>query len=290
MEFKNENQLKAFLKNESKRLDISIPHVYSTYFSRKLLERLASRNYGKFIVKGSFSQYVHMRKLVRPVTDIDLASADSYSESLEPLFNNINDDSSPIKFKLNNIKTTRTGIKKLRISAEAFNKLNQPINIDFDGQNTRVYEVNYKQVVPIFKDDNMFFINTPSFEEHIAEKLCIVAESNKPDILNTRVKDFYDLYEMHGGLYDRDKFELYFERMLKDRGKIKLCDLTTVFLNKSYVERHQALWDSMKGKDKYEFLDNDIDFDEAVFYTRAILSEEIQKIREHSIEKTLIMK
>ena len=43
-------------------------------------------------------------------------------------------------------------------------------------------------------------------EEHLAEKLCIVAESNREDILNTRVKDFYDIYKLKGGKYDYERW------------------------------------------------------------------------------------
>ena len=86
-QFKNEESLKAFLKSESKRLGISISKVYSTYFSRLLLESLSKYNNQEVIVKGSFAQFVHLRKFVRPITDIDLTSVDDHHDVFLVLVN-----------------------------------------------------------------------------------------------------------------------------------------------------------------------------------------------------------
>lgn len=72
MDFKNLAQNKAFINKEAKRLEISPSAAYSTYYSRLLLQRIAQVNYGTLVVKGSFSQYVHLGSLSRPVLDIDL--------------------------------------------------------------------------------------------------------------------------------------------------------------------------------------------------------------------------
>ncbi len=278
MKFKNEDQFKYFMKKSSKELGITIPHVYTTYFSRTLLERLAYLNYGAFVTKGSFSQYVHMNKLLRPVTDIDLASETTFDESLLPLFDKINDNDEDIKYTIVNARRTKTNMLKLSVNG-TIGKIIMPVKIDFDENNNRIFEVQYKPVVPIFTGDEKFYINTPSFEEHLAEKLCIIAESNKEDVINTRVKDFYDIYEMHGDKYDRDKFSIYFERMIKERKKIDINNLSTLHLNKNFVESHQDTWENISKK--YEFLDKNIDLDEAVYYTRAVLSEQLQNIRQN---------
>ena len=114
----------------------------------------------------------------------------------------------------------------------------------------------------------------PSIEETLAEKLCIIAESNKPNIPNTRVKDFYDIYQLHGGNYDLEKFSFYFEKMLNDRGKVNISSVSTEMLSKKFIEEHQKYWD--ESKKSYEFLDNEIDLDGAVYYTRGVLSEQLK--------------
>ena len=47
---KNDDSLKAFLKKESIRLNISITNVYNTFFSRLLLERISKYDNKEVIV------------------------------------------------------------------------------------------------------------------------------------------------------------------------------------------------------------------------------------------------
>lgn len=65
-----------------------------------------------------------------------------------------------------------------------------PVPIDFKDNNKVIFETQFKAVEPLFEGDQKFYINTPSFEEHIAEKLYIIAHNTREDIPNTRVKDF----------------------------------------------------------------------------------------------------
>ena len=86
--FNNSNSLKAYLKKESKRLNINIHNVYNTFFSRDLLYRLSRIDRSKdIIVKGSFAQFVHLQKLIRPITDIDLTSTIDHHNPLILLVN-----------------------------------------------------------------------------------------------------------------------------------------------------------------------------------------------------------
>lgn len=80
--FTNDDSLKNFLKKESSRLNISINNVYNTYFSRLFLERISKYNNKEVIVKGSFAQFVHLRKFVRPIVDIDLTSIEGHHDPI----------------------------------------------------------------------------------------------------------------------------------------------------------------------------------------------------------------
>ena len=66
-QFKNEESLKAFLKSESKRLGISISKVYSTYFSRLLMESLSKYNNQEVIVNEEIKADIDIerRKKIR---------------------------------------------------------------------------------------------------------------------------------------------------------------------------------------------------------------------------------
>ena len=274
MNFNSDEKLKAFLKNESKRLGISITNTYTTYFSRILLERISKISYKELYVKGSFSLITHLNQIIRPVTDIDLVSTKYHNDPLIVLYKAMYDTNGDLFYELNDIpKQTSTGIYKIHTTA-IFGKIKHPISIDFQELSHTIYEKDYERVEPIFKGDNPFYIYTPSYEEHFAEKLCIVIESNKEDVLNTRVKDFYDIYKLYGGKYDKDRLLYFFYRMLVDRGKISLDDVSSDFLNDDYIKRHLSMWNSMSKK--YEFLDKDVKFRDALYLTKEILDEQIE--------------
>ena len=282
MEFRNLDQEKAFMKKEAKRLEITHMAAYTTYYARKLLEKLALINNGTLVVKGSFSQYVHLGTLSRPVLDIDLSSSLSHHVPLEILYTSIYETTTKnLTFDLATVpKQTKNGVYKLPVIAKVKYKEEKemivPVPIDFKENNKVIFETQFKAVEPLFEGDRKFYINTPSFEEHIAEKLYIIAHNTREDVPNTRVKDFYDIYNLFGKDYDADKFSLYFEAMVLMYG-MHLEDVNTDFLNKEFVKRHETLWELMKKK--YQFVDKSLDLSEAVFYTKAVLSEQVQKIR-----------
>ena len=260
----------------AKKRKISIKNTYNTYFSRILLERVSKTCYDELYVKGSMSELAHLNSMIRPITDIDLVSTKYHNDPLCVLYQAMYDSNDELYYELSDIpKATKTGIYKIHITAN-FGKIKHPISIDFQELSKTVYEREYKRIDPIFKGDNLFYIYTPSYEEHFAEKLCIVIESNKKDILNTRVKDFYDIYKLSGGKYDKKRLSYFFYHMLIDRKKIELESLDTSFLDLKYIEDHRDLWNSMS--EKYEFLDKNIKFEEAVEHTKNILTSEVENL------------
>lgn len=274
--FKNSDQLKAHLRQASTDTGISISNCYNTYFARELLRRISTRSDIKLIVKGSFSQLVNIGKLVRPITDIDIASEDCDPNLLVEVLRAMYDDEELHYDLVKPPIVTNTGIIKLS-SVALFGNIRHSLNIDFQPNCRKVYSLQRKKVPTIFASDIEYTVSVPSYEENIAEKMCIVVENNSPNILNTRVKDFYDIYKLCGGKYDYETITLFFSRMLVDRGNIVIDDVSTDFLNDSYIERHQELWDRMA--QKYEFLDHDVSFPQAVQYVKIILQDQISKIK-----------
>lgn len=275
--FRNSEQFKAFIKKEAKRLNISIPNAYSTFLSRSFLEKLSKKDIDKSIlVKGSSAETSYLGELVRGITDVDLASITSIKLNIPVLRKMINSETiNDIKFSLNKKPSiTKTGIYKFSYDAD-MDKVKNSLNVDFQDNYIRLIEKKYSVMPKIFEGDREFIMATPSFEEYIAEKLCIILESNKPDLLNTRLKDFYDIYELHGGKYDSEKLAEYFKIMLALRAKIRLQDATTDYLDKNFIENHNDIWNAVSKK--YDFLDKEIDLGGAVYYTRAVLREYLQK-------------
>ena len=282
--FNNSASLKAYLNKESKRLNISIGNIYNTFFSRDLLYRLSKIDHSKdIIVKGSFAQFVHLEKVVRPITDIDLTSTINHHNPLILLVNAMCDKASDNDFDyiLRGVpKRTNSGIIKIPISAK-YEKINHPIGIDYRENHPCIYEKQVKIVPKIFSKDEEYEVVVPSMEETLAEKLYIiaVAKNLKEGVLNTRAKDFYDVYHLHGGSYDLDKFSYYFERMINDYGLVSDINiLNTDYLNNDFIEKHEGVWES--NKKNYEFLDDDVDLKGAVYYTKSTLNEQYQRIRQ----------
>ena len=283
MEFKNLNQQKAWMKKEANRLGITTNVAYTTYYSRVLLERLALIYRGLVVVKGSFSQYVHLKSLSRPVLDIDLSSRGDHNVPLNLLYESmyqIGDDA--VTFDLGSLPhQTKNGVYKIPVIAkvkyEGSKELVIPVPVDYKENNKVIFDPQFKKVEPLFEGDKTFYISTPSFEEHIAEKLFIISHNNRTDVENTRVKDFYDIYMLHGKDYDIDKFGIYFQAMVLMYGD-RLDQVDAEFMDRKFIKRHEAIWERMK--EKYQFTNKDIEFDEATYYAKAVLKEQIQKIRQ----------
>ncbi len=274
--FKNSNQMKAFMKKEAKRLNINIHNAYSTFIARSFLERVSKYNDNSILIKGSSAELSYLGSLVRCVTDVDLASLKDLNINRDLISQIISDGQvDSLKFSLvKDPRRTKTGIYKFSLQAN-FDGINQYLGVDLQDNYTRLIAPEKRIMPPIFEGDEPFDILVPSFEEYLAEKLCIIIESNKANVLNTRVKDFYDIYELHGGKYDSEKLTEYFGKMLQLRGKIDLDGAQTMYLNKRFIDSHAGIWDSTK--EKYDFLDKEIDLQGAVYYTRAVIREQLQK-------------
>lgn len=274
--FTSINQMKSYMKKEAKRLNMSVSSVYSTFVARCLLKRISKYNLEDILIKGSSAEIAYLGRVVRAITDIDLASLTSFESNIE-LLTNILDDEFPDQFKFQlskEVTTTKTGIHKISLNAN-YETLKQNIGIDYQEHYNRLIEPEYRVMPAIFDGDDLFEVYVPSFEEYLAEKLCIIVESNKEDVLNTRVKDFYDIYQLHGGRYNPDKLTEYFKKMIELRGKISFSQIKTLNLNEEFVHKHATVWDSTKKH--YDFIDQEIDLAGAVYYTRAVIREQLQK-------------
>ena len=275
-QFRNGNQMKSFMKKEASRLNISITNTYTTFLSRLFLEKLSKYNSENLLIKGSAAETAYLGKLVRGITDVDIAvvgSFEIYKKFVDSIIEN--EQSGCIGFSiLREPKRTYTGIYKTSLLT-TFDKMKHPISVDVQEKYNRLIEKDNYKMPCIFEGDEEFDIVVPSFEEYLAEKLCIVVESNKPNVLNTRVKDFYDIYQLHGGKYNPEKLSEYFKKMLLLRGKVSIDSASTEYLDRNFVLNHSSIWDSTK--EKYDFLDSEIDLFGAVYYTRAVLREELQK-------------
>ncbi len=280
MKFYNSEKFKYYLRTEAARLNITPMNAYNTFFSRVLLERIVKVAENKLVVAGSLSQLIHLGRMIRPVTDIDMFSRLSNEKEVIDILRAVFADSiEDLYFLLkDNYSVSSTGMLSLKCDAH-FGSITHNIDLDINIGNSIIYEEDFKRVPRVFSTDTEYFAFVPSFEEHFAQKLCIVAETGAfSGKTNSRIKDLYDIYQLHGGTYDLQKFSLYFEKMLVARGKVAASDLTTEFLDEEYISQNQDYWDRLSKK--YDFLDKEITLAGTVFYTRAVLSEQLKRIRD----------
>ena len=86
-----------------------------------------------------------------------------------------------------------------------------------------------------------------------------------------------DIYKLHNGQYDYEKFSIYFQKMLRERKRISIDEIDVKHLNKELIMRTYDLWDNVKRN--YEFLGSSVEFEEAVYYTKGVLTDQILKLR-----------
>lgn len=274
--FDNSKQLDEFLTSESKRINLNKKNTYKMYFILDLLKRISKLNdSNKLVVKGSIVQLVYLQKLTRSVTDIDLTSSSDDVDSFLTIINAIDSDEGIVKYKNDHVKRTYTGTYKIPVIAKV-DGVSEYVGIDYRENNPFIFEVKQKQVPRIFLGDEQFSINVPSLEETLAEKLCIVMECNDENAINTRIKDFYDIYTIYNGEIDLDKLTYYFEKLLVQRSNININMASTKHLSKSFIDRHISQWNEKK--EVFEFQNKDINLDGAVYYTKSIIDCELKKM------------
>ena len=276
--FKSSGQFINYMRREADRLEISVPNAIKTFIARELLQKISKWGNKKLLVKGSSAEIAYLGRVPRCITDIDLAALKGYRFQEDfvqkVILSNKYDGQFHFYFTNKTPKRTNTGILQFTLAAN-FDDVNHNIKVDFDDDYDRLIKEQKREMPIIFDGDKPFEIYCPSYEEYLAEKMCIIVESTKPDVLNTRVKDFYDIYQLHGGKYDFEKLTKYFAIMLKKRGKIDIKDASISHLNQKFVLDHKPIWD--RTKKEYDFFDREIDLKGAVYYTRGVIRGELQK-------------
>ncbi len=277
MEFKNKDVFKNYIRSEALRLGLSIPNTYATFFSRTLLQHLSEYKFDDIVIKGSFAQYIHLKKLSRAIRDVDIASHLNYDILKEILKETLKISNKQVKYTLTDKnKVTTNNIRQISVIG-SFEDIKQTIGMDILFQRPCSLGCKLNVVPPIFKQDENFIVYTLSCEEHLAEKLCILAENSFNEPFNLRLKDFYDVYQLHGGIYDPDTLSKYFKILLKTRNRVALENVNTEHLNSSFIRKHQEIWD--RSLSTFGIIDQDADFTKIVYYSRAVLREQIQKAK-----------
>lgn len=195
---KNSMSLKAKINNIAKEEKISPQAVMQTYMLERLLERISISEYkDNFILKGGMliSSIVGIDS--RSTMDMD-TTIKGFKLDIKNLTNilqaiidiNIGDN---VKFKILDIDNIRADdyYGGLRIHLQAnFDEMPVDLKIDVTTGDKITYgEINY--TYNLLLEERSIEIWTYNVETIVAEKYETIIKRN---ILNTRIRDFYDLY------------------------------------------------------------------------------------------------
>ena len=193
-------QLKAKIRNISREKKISAQVVLQNYMMERLLERVSNSLYkSSFILKGGMLISAMIGLESRTTMDIDatIRNHPLTVENIQRIFNEILalDINDGISFKLKRIDEIRENdiYGGFRISLDGFyDTLTVPIKVDLtSGDKITPHAIEYKY--KLLMEERWISIYSYNLETILAEKIETVLFRG---ILNTRSRDFYDIYKL----------------------------------------------------------------------------------------------
>lgn len=226
---KNTTQLKALVKNIAKSKNISAQLVLQNYMMERFIERISLSNYREnIIVKGGLliSSIVGLES--RTTMDIDMTVKGKTVDEMSILsiirkISNIKIDDG-VLFEVVNINEIREIDEYLgyRISLIAnMPPMKIPLKLDITtGDKIIPKEVNY--LYPLMFENRSVSITAYNLETILSEKIeTIISRGN----LNTRMRDFYDVYILLKLQEDNINYEVLgiaLSQTAKKRGSINV--------------------------------------------------------------------
>ncbi len=238
MDFANGNKLKGYLHKEAKRLGISSNSTYTIFFSRQFLKQIQQH---KFTFIGGLSQFIHQKKLYRPLTDIDAITPNETVDVAYQVEKNLNQIESPIKFQMKEKFITTRNTACIKVLCH-FDYIQHMIRFDL------AQEINPHTIEsilpPILKKDEPISIRHLNLEQNIANKMYVLLTELTKHHVNAkdlrRFKDLYDLYQLitHHE-YDTAKVENYLNENFHKYQEIDKDLADIAYLDDAYVEKNR---------------------------------------------------
>lgn len=226
---KNAMQLKAIMKNLSRKNHISVQLLLQNYMMERLLERISQSKYKEFfIIKGGFLIAAMVGLDTRATMDID-ATIKGYpvnEETIKTMFEEICDIYIPdsIVFEFKHIGEIREGDEYAgyRVSVIAnYAPMAVPLKLDITtGDVITPKEISF--AYPMMLEDRNIPVLAYNLETILAEKLeTVISRSDQ----NTRPRDYYDIFILYGMWQDKiDVHDLQsaLKATAKKRGSVDL--------------------------------------------------------------------
>ncbi len=274
---KNPMQLKALIRNEAKKKNISAQLVMQNYMLERLLERISLSSYkNNFIIKGGFLISAIVGLDTRTTMDLDttIKGFTLTHESIQKIFQDIcnvqiNDD---IQFEIINISDIREtdDYPGIRIALKAnYLPISVPLTVDVTtGDVITPKEIEFS--FPLLFDNRKISILSYNIETILAEKVETVLSRN---ITNTRPRDYYDIYILHvlyNGKYDKTILFQAIKQTIQKRESFTILTDYLDIINKIRNSKElNKLWENYRNK--YEYA-KDISFNDTCDAIEAIMS------------------
>lgn len=252
-------QVKGRIKNLAKENGADARVLVRLYMMERFLERVSISQYaGDFVIKGGILVTSLVGVAMRSTMDIDASirnrdlSEDGARRIVEEIAAiDLEDD---IRFQINDV----TGIMDemeypgIRVTMDAImGKMVTPVKIDIstgDIITPRAVEYSYKLML----EDRSIDLWSYNLETVLAEKLQTVLVRG---VLNTRMRDFYDIHTLLSGYADRidaETFSRAFHATCEKRGSLRSGEQYTEVLDTiSEDPAVKALWSSYRKRYAY---------------------------------------
>lgn len=251
---KSATGLKAKVRNISKGDSKTAQAIIRIFFMERLLERISLSKYkDQFVLKGGMLVSSLIGIDLRTTMDIDttVKAVPLSEEELKRILLEICEIQleDNISFQIVNMETIMDDFDYpgIRIHLEAFlEKLKQPIKIDVSTDDTITPgAIEYKY--PFLFEEREICLNTYNIETLLAEKSQTIISRG---LANTRMRDFYDLYEIAQKLeFSRNIYRQAFAATCKKRETIFSKEkVETELKNLSESKEIEKMWNQFKLK------------------------------------------
>lgn len=251
---KSATGLKAKVRNISKGDSKTAQAIIRIFFMERLLERISLSKYkDQFVLKGGMLVSSLIGIDLRTTMDIDttVKAVPLSEEELKRILLEICEIQleDNISFQIVNMETIMDDFDYpgIRIHLEAFlEKLKQPIKIDVSTDDTITPgAIEYKY--PLLFEEREICLNTYNIETLLAEKSQTIISRG---LANTRMRDFYDLYEIAQKLeFSRNIYRQAFAATCKKRETIFSKEkVETELKNLSESKEIEKMWNQFKLK------------------------------------------
>ena len=169
--FKNEDSLKAYIRNESGKNHMSSQRGCIYYFTRQFLTNLYQST-NIFTIAGNIAQSAVMGIYSRPISDIDMISGNSIEEITDRFYDSLKIVNNGIAYDLMGSPTiSNSGICNITLKG-IFGKIEQPVGIDIKSEAPR--RAVQVALPKLFSRDDDLEIQAVSHELQLGRKLYVI--------------------------------------------------------------------------------------------------------------------